>query len=68
MNKTNTREITRDEAFKEVYNEYPYTCQLKAFSNRFNNGKSIIISRQVGLVSSIIERVNRKYYISDLIV
>ena len=65
--KNNTKEITRDEAFKLVYGEYPFTYQLKTFSSRFNNKKSIIIARQVGLGDSLIERTNRKYYVSDLI-
>jgi hypothetical protein len=60
------KQITRDEAFKEVEGRFPLTHnELKEFSKRFNNKRDIIIARQVGLGDSIISRADRKYFICD---
>jgi Txe/YoeB family toxin of Txe-Axe toxin-antitoxin module len=62
----NTKEITKEEAFKIVNGIEPITIEeLNCFSRKITKKKDLLISRQVGLGDSIISRVNGKLLISD---
>jgi Txe/YoeB family toxin of Txe-Axe toxin-antitoxin module len=62
----NTKEITREEAFKIANNFEPMDIkELNAFSRKITKTKDLFIVRQVGLGDSVISRVNGKLTISD---
>jgi hypothetical protein len=62
----NTREITREEAFKIANGiEAIDIKELNSFSRKITKTKDLLISRQVGLGDLIISRLNSKLVISD---
>jgi len=64
--KINTKEITREQAYEIANTVQAINInELNSFSRKFNNHRELVISRQIGLGDSIIERINRKYYVSD---
>jgi hypothetical protein len=62
----NTKEITKEEAFKIANGIEAITIEeLNSFSRKITKKRDLLISRQVGLGDSIISRVNGKLVISD---
>ena len=67
--KKNTKKITIEEAYFLTNNSYPICFDdLISFRKQFYKSKQIIIARQAGLGDLLIERINKIYFVSDIII